>query len=603
MARHPGREATYRVADLFRQRCLIDSRSLLWPDQAIWTVENLDVFWNAFVGNPDVSGDSFISKLEKQLANESSSVHQIAADILVMYCLPVSSGKMGRDSKRNLIETVMAWKVGEQSGNAEWLEIEPAFAAGIADPGMFYMIAGRPWHVAYLLRFGRACRNRQQGDATKESTTELADEIFSEFTSGQLEVKANVAAGRHFLLHLLYPDEFENIASSDHKRRIFTTFAEESGVEPSTDVDDGLFAIREFREATYGPESCHYYSPNIRVLWDNGNGKPPPPPPPPDTPPLVHSVEVLATKTHLDASLLHEIESLLTEKRQIIFEGPPGSGKTYVAELFARWFTGQEPDGAPTAHVEIVQFHQSYGYEDFVQGIRPETNTQGQLTYNVRDGVFLELCRRAADEPEAKFVLLIDEINRGNISRIFGELILLLEYRDKRARLPYATGANPYLTIPKNLYIIGTMNSADRSLAQVDYALRRRFYFVRFMPVEHGQAIVLDRWLQAQELDVTTRQHVLARFVALNERVSAHLSQDYQIGHSFFMHPKVGVPEGFDRIWTRAIHPLLEEYFHHHRDRDSILEEIRLLVFGAAPDAIVMTGDDVNDASDEANVE
>ena len=558
MARNPGWEAVYEVADLFRQRCLIEGKSLLWPEQAIWTVENLDALWDAFVDKLDEGSDPFVDKLHNQLESEPLPIHMIAVDLLVMYCLPISKGKMGAAAKTNLITTEMSWKLGDQRENGQWLRIERSFADGIADPGMFYMIAGRPWHVAYLLRFGKACWNRQPGNATKESTKELADEILSEFTSGQLEVRANVAAGRHFLLHLLYPNEFESIASSDHKRKIFTTFAEESGVEPSTDVDDGLFAIREFREATYGPESCHYYSPNIRALWDNGKPPPPPPPPPPDPPPLVHSVEVLAAKTHLDASFLHEIESLLTEKRPLIFEGPHGSGKTYVAELFARWFTGQALNDEPTAHVEIVQFHQSYGYEDFVQGIRPETNTQGQLTYNVRDGIFLEFCRRAADKPKAKFVLLIYEINRGNISRIFGELILLLEYRDKRARLPYATGANPYLTIPKNLYIIGTMNSADRSLAQVDYALRRRFYFVRFMPVENGQAVVLDRWLRAQELHVTTRQHVLARFVALNERVSAHLSQDYQIGHSFFMHPKVGVPEGFDRIWTRAIHPLLE---------------------------------------------
>ncbi len=176
---------------------------------------------------------------------------------------------------------------------------------------------------------------------------------------------------------------------------------------------------------------------------------------------------------------------------------------------------------------------------------------------------------------------------------------MLLEYRTKRARLPYAPASEPYISIPKNLFIVGTMNSADRSLAQVDYALRRRFYFVRFMPVENNEATVLARWLQAQHLDNPVRQRVLARFVALNRKVSEHLSPDFQIGHSYFMNANVGDPEGFDRVWTRAIQPLLEEYFHHHRERVSILAEIRALVHNAAPEAI---GEDepANDVSEGA---
>jgi 5-methylcytosine-specific restriction enzyme B len=148
-----------------------------------------------------------------------------------------------------------------------------------------------------------------------------------------------------------------------------------------------------------------------------------------------------------------EIKELLEAKRQVIFEGPPGSGKTYVEEKFARWFTGQPvDDNTPLdEHVEIVQFHQSYGYEDFVQGIRPETNSEGQLVYRVRDGIFLDMVERALANPEERFVLIIDEINRGNLSRIFGELLLLLEYRGQRVRLPYGSGDAAYLTIPENL--------------------------------------------------------------------------------------------------------------------------------------------------------
>ena len=149
------------------------------------------------------------------------------------------------------------------------------------------------------------------------------------------------------------------------------------------------------------------------------------------------TLEDLAAKTYLDITELEEIESLLEEKQQLVFEGPPGSGKTFVAKLFARYFTGNSLDVAepPDERVELVQFHQAYGYEDFVQGIRPVTDEHGRLQYHVLPGIFMRLCDLAARNPKKRFVLVIDEINRGNLSRIFGELLLLLEYRNERVRL------------------------------------------------------------------------------------------------------------------------------------------------------------------------
>ncbi len=138
--------------------------------------------------------------------------------------------------------------------------------------------------------------------------------------------------------------------------------------------------------------------------------------------------------------MLDEIESLLLDKKQIIFEGPPGSGKTFLADLFARYFTENPLEGEHDERIEVVQFHQSYGYEDFVQGIRPVTDGEGRLQYRVMPGIFLQHCERARANPDKRFVLIIDEINRGNLSRIFGELLMLLEYRDKKVRLPYAAG-------------------------------------------------------------------------------------------------------------------------------------------------------------------
>ncbi len=307
------------------------------------------------------------------------------------------------------------------------------------------------------------------------------------------------------------------------------------------------------------------------------------------------TIPKLATLTNMDVADWVDIESLLRAKKQIILEGPPGSGKTYVTRLFARYLAGVPLQGVPDEHVEIVQFHQSYGYEDFVAGIRPVTSENGTLTYETRPGVFIEMCKRAAAHPDETFVLIIDEINRGNLSRIFGELLYGLEYRDQPVRMQYPVQFGDetvqYLTIPANLFLIGTMNSTDRSLAMIDYALRRRFYFWRLLPVENGRALVLERWLAAQEdLDPAGRALLLNAFVSLNNEISRHLGADYQIGHSYFMlnDGQLGDPDALDRVWRYAIEPLLREYFHTRHDAETQIVALRsqLLASGeAVPEA------------------
>ena len=210
------------------------------------------------------------------------------------------------------------------------------------------------------------------------------------------------------------------------------------------------------------------------------------------------TIEDLARETHLPPAELGEIEALLQEKKQIIFEGPPGTGKTYVARLVAKYFTGLPLTDQRDQRVRVVQFHQSYGYEEFIQGIRPETNASGQIEYHVRPGVFKDFCAGASRNPSRNFVLIIDEINRGNISRIFGELLYLLEYRDEKVPLANSRPDEESFSIPQNVFIIGTMNTTDRSLAQIDYALRRRFYFYRLLPASEGTAPVLESWLARQ---------------------------------------------------------------------------------------------------------
>jgi MoxR-like ATPase len=298
------------------------------------------------------------------------------------------------------------------------------------------------------------------------------------------------------------------------------------------------------------------------------------------------SLDDLAAATFMDQRDLREIESLLLEKKQIVFEGPPGSGKTFLADKFARYFTGNPLDGIVDESVELVQFHQSYGYEDFVQGIRPLTTSDGSLQYRVQSGIFAGFCERAAANPLKRFVIVIDEINRGNISRIFGELLLLLEYRDKRVRLPYGIASDSseaYMSIPFNVFIIGTMNSTDRSLALIDYALRRRFYFYRLLPVVDGRASVFSKWLAEQDIEDVENRRLLTLFLQLNARIREHMSEDFQIGHSYFMIDGIGRAEQQARVWRHAVMPLLAEYFHNSRNSEEILDSFAIEALDVAP--------------------
>jgi hypothetical protein len=273
----------------------------------------------------------------------------------------------------------------------------------------------------------------------------------------------------------------------------------------------------------------------------------------PYTTPVVLSLQQLSEKTYLPVEFLKGLESLLTEKKQVILYGPPGTGKTFIAEEMALYFAGSRE------RVVKVQFHPSYSYEDFVEGLKPKL-TEGKLTYDVVPGAFKKFCRDAISSPE-RHVFIIDEINRGNIAKVFGELIYCLEYRDREVTLP---NSEEMFKIPSNLYIIATMNSADRSIALVDYALRRRFYFEELRP----DASILSKYLSDNKC-VINANALVAFFNKINEKVERKLGKEYTIGHSYFMIENMD-KDKVNRVWKYAVYPLLEEYFFHNK---SELEE------------------------------
>ena len=258
-----------------------------------------------------------------------------------------------------------------------------------------------------------------------------------------------------------------------------------------------------------------------------------------------YDAQAFTAETGYSADQLRGWLDQLRRKQQLILYGPPGTGKTYLAERLARYLV----DGGGFS--ELVQFHASYAYEDFVQGIRPQV-VEGALHYELAAGRFLRFCAKARQAAEKPCVLIIDEINRANLARVFGELMYLLEYRHRPIAL---AGGGSEFSIPANVYLIGTMNTADRSIALVDQAMRRRFSFVRLRPNYQLLANYLEnRGVPPEKL------------VALLKEVNQSIGdEDCELGFSFFM--VADVATALAHIWQGEVEPYLEEVFFDRPDQ------------------------------------
>ena len=543
-----GVEKVYAAAEMWVDRALRADDSLFTPGAPIWQLRGLRELRTRFLERPDEWDSKFLEKLRPQLEGSPPEVYQLMAEVLYTHFLIIGPKTMKGETKRRQINDVLSW-------GAPITAVPEALAGGLTPgiAGNHMLLLYRARQVGFVIEFAE-----QWKEASRQEREGRLDDpwAFGEFVK-EVELRSQLLRGhpdrvfaqRMAVRHLVHPDTFERILSSGQYEEFVNDYAH-LVTEGTTDPDRKLQQIRSAFEAEHG-EDFDFYK---HRADDEAPGEDDLPEDP--TEPQAPGLAGLARDLFLTepSDFLHRIEKLLADKRQVIFQGPPGTGKTFVAQELAQCLAG--PDGSVT----LVQMHPSYAYEDFVRGIRP-TLQSGQSGFELRDGPLLQAAEQAREKHAAKHFLIIDEINRGNVAKVFGELYFLLEYRDREIRLQYRRDGELDFALPRNLYFIGTMNTADRSIALVDLALRRRFYFVEFHPDAEPIKGLLRRWLAECVPDMGWVADVV-------DRANEHLSEDRHaaIGPSHFMKPGLD-DEAVERIWTHSVIPYVEECLFGQDDR------------------------------------
>ena len=552
-SRITGAERVYDAATKWVQRALRSDDSLFAPGKPIWSRQWLVELRQKSLDNSDDSPGDFDEMLRNRLEGSSPEVYQLFGEALSFHYLIRRTKK--DTSKRERINRVLEWS---PSPVQIPLELDNCLAPGLLTPGQYF---NRYWRrqTGLLIEFVEQWKEKESYEQSRmlDQPWEFKDFVTRlSFRSPLLQAEPqSPRAQKEALLHLVFPDTFEAIVNVDHKNKIAKTFVN-LVKQPTDDVDRQLEQIRPPLEAKYGESAHFFYRDEVRVQWDDkfkpsdtsgteGGETTDCPSQPTCDPWTPANIEALAEDLLWEPrSKLQDIIRDLQEKGQVIFYGPPGTGKTYVAREIAKQCRLNGGD------FEIVQFHPSYSYEDFVEGIRPKL-IGDRAGFELVPGPLRRIADKARNNKGATYILVIDELNRGNVAKVFGELYFLLEYRDEEVRLQYG-GEGAGFSLPANLWFICTMNTADRSIALMDAALRRRFYFAPFFPNEPPVQGLLRRWLHKEEQDTLTAD--------LIDEANKNLDRDAGIGPSYFMRPgQVLGEDSVRRIWERAVVPYVEE--------------------------------------------
>lgn len=573
----------YAVVDRWREECLVRDGSLLFEGEQLWTPVIIGELYHRYNENLLEDDRTFEEKFKEQLGGDRKDVTRLAAEVLLVYFLFAVRAVNG-PRKRELIHEVLSWGGDQLDDTAE---VARALDAGIGNPGQGYN--NFRWaHIMYFVAFARRF---------KELDTDRRGELLGEpwkFKEWLVEADEREQMGRHLLLHLLFPDYFERIASTEHKNLIRSAY---QGLldEPHEDIDRALFQIRERIEELL-PNGLPGHAEGIDFYWS----------------PLHEGWALEDPGQDPDVSLTRL--GALEFKRQVVLYGPPGTGKTYEAKELARRLLSHQAlvrwgpvaflqsqdliDRTTDRQIRRLQLHQAWSYEQFIGGLKLNENGGTE----VEDGYLLQLIDEMQTiEGEVDglaplpWVLILDELNRTDVSRLLGEAFSAMDDRGHAVDLAWSgDGEERTLVFPPDLYVIGTMNLIDQSVEQLDFALRRRFLWL-FSEFRKEAIVPVVEELWANQAASThhpferllTDVELLAdRADALNRRIAASplLGEQYKVGHTYFFDitgfisgwPKVQLkgyrptrylwsadhkplPPAVD-FWRYSLRPLLDEY-------------------------------------------